>query len=469
MTWTRRNSNARLHTRSPLNKPMTPGSYLSGVMNKKLSLSEQKKVDRVAEKKRLLEERRENDRQARAEREEARNRRPWLQLLHALNPTDASNITVQHLQKMTDTVSHRCNRVLQMKEGLSCMSATQRDKVFRSLHKLENAMGEICNHLAVFLGERDASSESSLSFESYTQDSTVLNCKKGILSSQAGLDEIKERIHRLASLPQCAECLQGVTSSQMKDVEDGSRELEDTFGLVALFAPVQALRQIGSFKKAAGQALLKKFGVEGTRVDETFLDGKLQKLFHEIDADGGGDIDMDEMKDGLENLGVRIPDAELHKLLQEFDDDGSLTIDPEEFKTMCKGFLRDCNVVIVSAKRDKTTSICRSTRPAALLVLDEDEEKVQGTSAATKSGRRSNRSSARRSSVSSVLSGRRRSLRSGISDVAYSHLCTSPHILKQRMVSEIGLTKKAMTGSPVRKKNSRVLCLDKKKKKPSKH
>ena len=71
------------------------------------------------------------------------------------------------------------------------------------------------------------------------------------------------------------------------------------FGLVALFAPVQAMRSLQNVKKSAGQALLQKFGVTGTHVNDQFLYKQLHKLFQYIDADGGGDIDLEEMKDGL--------------------------------------------------------------------------------------------------------------------------------------------------------------------------
>ena len=193
---------------------------------------------------------------------------------------------------------------------------------------------------------------------------------------------------RWRNLPLLCECAKAVAlcnnpSARHCTHSNTHKNEQEMFGLVALFAPVQAMRSLQNVKKSAGQALLQKFGVTGTHVNDQFLDKQLHKLFHDIDADGGGDIDLEEMKDGLENLGVFITDNELRNLMHEFDDDGSLT--PEKFTKMCKSFLLHCAVVITkhdcSASLRGRRSKCRI--PADLVIDgDSDGDCVQSSSEA---------------------------------------------------------------------------------------
>ena len=60
-----------------------------------------------------------------------------------------------------------------------------------------------------------------------------------------------------------------------------------------------------SICRSVGEAFLRKMGVAGAHIQELFLERQLEIMFHEIDADGGGDIDFEEMADGLQNMGVR--------------------------------------------------------------------------------------------------------------------------------------------------------------------
>ena len=58
--------------------------------------------------------------------------------------------------------------------------------------------------------------------------------------------------------------------------------------------------------RSVGEAFLRKMGVTGAHIQELFLERQLEIMFHEIDTDGGGDIDFEEMADGLQNMGVRL-------------------------------------------------------------------------------------------------------------------------------------------------------------------
>ena len=89
------------------------------------------------------------------------------------------------------------------------------------------------------------------------------------------------------------ERLQTLSIKVVQQAKDSSNEIEDLFGFVHLFAPVEALKLQNSLKRSLGTAFLKKMGIEGLRVAESHLDVKLEEMFGEIDADNGGDIDFE--------------------------------------------------------------------------------------------------------------------------------------------------------------------------------
>jgi Ca2+-binding EF-hand superfamily protein len=96
--------------------------------------------------------------------------------------------------------------------------------------------------------------------------------------------------------------------------------------------------------RSVGEAFLKKLGAKGGRIQEGYLEKKLEDLFHELDADGGGDIDFEEMSEGLYNMGVNVSKKDLRKLLSGFDSNGDLVLDMEEFKGMVKKLMLECKV-----------------------------------------------------------------------------------------------------------------------------
>ena len=207
------------------------------------------------------------------------------------------------------------------------MSATQLDKVFASLHKLERGMVGVSEHITTSRGEVSIGGEKTQRspLTLYREDASVLNCKRGILSAQTSFDNMKQSIASLSNssamqsaeplaslselalrmqktaakssrwrnLPLLCECAKAVglcnyQSARHCTHSNTHKNEQEMFGLVALFAPVQAMRSLQNVKKSAGQALLQKFGVTGTHVNDQFLDKQLHKLFHDIDADGGG-------------------------------------------------------------------------------------------------------------------------------------------------------------------------------------
>eukprot|EP00770_Monocercomonoides_exilis_P013637 MONOS_13584.1-p1 / transcript=MONOS_13584.1 / gene=MONOS_13584 / organism=Monocercomonoides_exilis_PA203 / gene_product=Calmodulin / transcript_product=Calmodulin / location=Mono_scaffold00849:20847-21606(-) / protein_length=220 / sequence_SO=supercontig / SO=protein_coding / is_pseudo=false len=66
-------------------------------------------------------------------------------------------------------------------------------------------------------------------------------------------------------------------------------------------------------------------------------DEELLELFTVVDADGGGTIDRDELKEVMMKLKVASSEAEMERIINQIDEDGNGEIDPEEF---IEGFRR---------------------------------------------------------------------------------------------------------------------------------
>lgn len=60
----------------------------------------------------------------------------------------------------------------------------------------------------------------------------------------------------------------------------------------------------------------------------------LESTFYSFDADSSGEIDLEELSQALDNLGLSAPDDDIAKLFRKYDADGGGTIDFEEFKQL---------------------------------------------------------------------------------------------------------------------------------------
>jgi len=79
--------------------------------------------------------------------------------------------------------------------------------------------------------------------------------------------------------------------------------------------------------------LMSKFG-DSKSVESLFTDQQLAELrqaFEVFDADGGGDIDIKELGQVMESLGIRTTKKELQEMIREVDADNSGTVDFHEF------------------------------------------------------------------------------------------------------------------------------------------
>ena len=225
-------------------------------------------------------------------------------------------------------------------------------QVLKALHKLNVAMCGIIESLLTSSGNGTRRGTRHTTPCDAPEGPTSFACKKAILRAQSLFDEFKKALAAFMSLAteERRAGLQGLAKVHVKDTEDGSRELEDVFGFVALFAPVGAIKLHNDLMRSVGEAFLKKLGARGGRIQEGYLEKKVEDLFHELDADGGGDIDFEEMSDGLARMGVNVSKRELKKLLAEFDSDGNLQLDMDEFKGMVKNLLHECKVPCLEAR-----------------------------------------------------------------------------------------------------------------------
>mmetsp|Transcript_26275 Transcript_26275/g.77689 ORF Transcript_26275/g.77689 Transcript_26275/m.77689 type:complete len:334 (-) Transcript_26275:752-1753(-) len=66
----------------------------------------------------------------------------------------------------------------------------------------------------------------------------------------------------------------------------------------------------------------------------TISKNDLESTFYSFDADSSGDIDLDELKGALDNLGLAVSDDDARKLFRKYATDGGGTIGLEDFKRL---------------------------------------------------------------------------------------------------------------------------------------
>ena len=219
-------------------------------------------------------------------------------------------------------------------------------QVLMALHRFEVAMRRIIESLLASSSSGTPRGTRHTSPLEVSEKPSAIACKKAILHAQSMFEEFKKMLAAVMSLAteERQECLKVLEKVHVKDTEDASRELEDVFAIVALFAPLSAIKVHNKIMRSVGEAFLKKLGAKGGRIQEGYLEKKLEDLFHELDADGGGDIDFEEMSEGLHNMGVNVSKRDLKKLLSDFNSDGELVLDMENFKGMVKKLMLECKV-----------------------------------------------------------------------------------------------------------------------------
>lgn len=215
------------------------------------------------------------------------------------------------------------------------------------LHRFEVAMQRIIESLPASSSSGTPRRTWYASPREVSEKPSAVACKKAILHTQSMFEEFKKSLAAVMSLAteERHESLKVLVKVHVKDIEDASRELEDVFALVALFAPLSAIKVHNTIMRSVGEAFLKKLGARGGRIQEGYLEKKLEDLFHELDSDGGGDIDFHEMSEGLYNMGVNVSKRDLKKLLSGFDSNGDLVLDMEKFKGMAKKLMLECKVL----------------------------------------------------------------------------------------------------------------------------
>lgn len=66
-----------------------------------------------------------------------------------------------------------------------------------------------------------------------------------------------------------------------------------------------------------------------------------KKIFNEMDIDGTGDIDLQELGNCLNSLGCPLKETELNKIIKEFDENKSGRLDFEEFLSIVAMNMQD--------------------------------------------------------------------------------------------------------------------------------
>jgi len=111
----------------------------------------------------------------------------------------------------------------------------------------------------------------------------------------------------------------------------------------------QLERQEKAWKKAREKLVIKLGGM-----DKLNNEGVIRKaacdVFKEIDSDGNGKIDPEELKDAMSKMGVKLTAKEVDRMMIEADQDGDGEIDGDEFQDVC--------IAQVELYKNVTTSMC---------------------------------------------------------------------------------------------------------------
>ena len=79
---------------------------------------------------------------------------------------------------------------------------------------------------------------------------------------------------------------------------------------------------------------------------------KVEKAFHALDEDGSGELDNDEFKKAMKELGVELTSDEFDEIWTLVDQDGSGTIDLDEFREIVENL--NLNVTAAAAKKNES-------------------------------------------------------------------------------------------------------------------
>ena len=105
-----------------------------------------------------------------------------------------------------------------------------------------------------------------------------------------------------------------------------------------------------------------KVVTEGERLLESIHDGDLKVLFAQMDEDGSGELDEEEIGVLLERLGFELDDKKRKKIMAEIDTDGSGDIDFSEFRGwFVQSVAKNAEVLEFQTKRQRahrTAELC---------------------------------------------------------------------------------------------------------------
>ena len=94
---------------------------------------------------------------------------------------------------------------------------------------------------------------------------------------------------------------------------------------------------------------------------ETKIDADVRGAFQRFDGDGDGHVDVEELKQALEFLGLPCSDAQTAAIMKKFDDDGNATLEIEEFQQLVTYF-RTLEEMATAAEKIVTKVKARSKK-----------------------------------------------------------------------------------------------------------
>jgi Ca2+-binding EF-hand superfamily protein len=211
------------------------------------------------------------------------------------------------------------------------------------------------------------------------------------LHQQKGTPEVMQMVATLAKKirdPRCGDLDAFNLKTALTGFPGGLKEaLGDTPEVASLFRAIKERVAAQAEKYEAKTGFVDLVSAkDGSAVDGDTLRGKTEAVFRDIDTDGSGTIDLDELKSAVEKFGLELSDEAIGSMMSEADSDENGSIDVDEFHGLMEMHLARTGLVdLVSAKddsaadgdtlRDKTDAVFRDIDTDGSGSVDFDELK----------------------------------------------------------------------------------------------
>jgi hypothetical protein len=256
---------------------------------------------------------------------------------------DATPVSRSEIKSLAQSIKALVHSIFKKKESLEWIQGHELDRVSSNMEKLLSNVRALKEKIGLAYEHSDSKvsevGQKCMNFKIVLMklSSEVAGLISGISSANDSLES--REAHNLV-----------VNCTNLVKVIDTA--FENALSLV----PSDALQTLGETRMLFGLAITRRMGLNGTAVPEEELDVQLHALFASFDADGSGDISLDELRDALSHMGVITTELVVSQLLASADTDGDGVVSFDEFRVLARAMLRANGIRILP--RTLSAAIC---------------------------------------------------------------------------------------------------------------